>query len=346
MRVGEAKQIARDWVMQEVAREPAVRGAFFAGSTNWKADDEVLPLSSDVDVKLIVDNPNGFRGYFKQAINGILLEVSYGATADFRSAETVLSNYFMAKHFTTDNIIYDASGTLAEIQATVKREFAARQWVQRRRDHVWGWLQHSLTWLTPGASYPEQVFTYFYPLGVAIQLLAVADLQNPTVRQMAIIATKVCAKYDLQALYDDWLELLGSRHLSREQVEALAADTLDVLEIAQRYSKTPFFGSSNLTDYSRPLVAEGFYDFVRQGYPREAVAWLAWHQAWSQKALDLDAPDAERVAGQARFQHFLSQIGFHTPDDLYARHRQLTAFAPRVFEATEQIIAANPDITD
>ena len=55
MTVKDARAIARAWVEDYVKNESSVVGAFIAGSTNWKKDDEEHPTLSDVDVHLVWD---------------------------------------------------------------------------------------------------------------------------------------------------------------------------------------------------------------------------------------------------------------------------------------------------
>ena len=53
--VGEAKQIAQEWVEAEVPNIPNFQGAFLIGSILWKDDDDPFPPASDVDVRIVVD---------------------------------------------------------------------------------------------------------------------------------------------------------------------------------------------------------------------------------------------------------------------------------------------------
>ena len=62
MRVGDAKQIAREWVHDEGCRLPAFVGAYFAGSVNWLTDDADLPPTSDLDVNVVVGTGGIGRG--------------------------------------------------------------------------------------------------------------------------------------------------------------------------------------------------------------------------------------------------------------------------------------------
>jgi hypothetical protein len=58
-----AKDRAARWVIEEASKASGFYGAYFAGSTNWMADDAPFPASSDVDVKVVVENPKSFDSF-------------------------------------------------------------------------------------------------------------------------------------------------------------------------------------------------------------------------------------------------------------------------------------------
>ena len=114
----EAKEIARQWVIENPAREPGFYGAFFVGSINWLADETPLPETSDIDIQLVLEGPkppfrlNTFRH------RGLLLEVSYAGSEEFQSADAISGNYILACHFARPCIISDPTGQLTQIQQT------------------------------------------------------------------------------------------------------------------------------------------------------------------------------------------------------------------------------------
>lgn len=86
MLVKHAKQLARDWVVEQAGRRS--------------------PLP---DTCLVLDQ--------------------------LRSPEQVLSDYRLAGGFRRPSVIFDPSGHLAALQATVSRDFARRDWIRRRWQH-------------------------------------------------------------------------------------------------------------------------------------------------------------------------------------------------------------------
>lgn len=345
MLVGEAKAIARRWVMEEGVKYPGFFGAYFAGSINWMADNEPLRPTSDVDVKLIIENLTK-RQYRKSLYNNLLLEVSLTEADMFQSADTVLSNYYTAKHFTTSAIIADPSGKLAAIKSVVTREFPKRHWVRKRCEDARDWLLTSLDWLKPTEPFHSQVFSWVYPIGVAAQIMLVADLQNPTVRRMLALSGEVLARYGHQSLHETMLGLLGSTSHTREQVETLLTSCTEAFDIAKQNLKTPFFGDTMVTEYSRPVAIDGSREMIESGFHREAVLWICWTHTFCQTALVNDATAEVQEQFTPGYKRLLTSLGINSLADLRRRNERLKELLPRIWEAAESIMRANHAIVD
>lgn len=136
MKVKQAKEIVHQWVLEESSQLPGFAGAFIAGSTNWLLDDDPLPTTSDVDVKIVLADENQKQWYQRQVYQGVLIDFSYISSDQIQSPDRILSNYYLAYHFTTPNIILDPTGQLAKIQTEVSKNFARRKWVRKRCEHA------------------------------------------------------------------------------------------------------------------------------------------------------------------------------------------------------------------
>jgi hypothetical protein len=53
MTVKQAREAARQWVIEEGSSLPGFCGAYTAGSTNWLADGAALATTSDFDVMVV-----------------------------------------------------------------------------------------------------------------------------------------------------------------------------------------------------------------------------------------------------------------------------------------------------
>lgn len=344
MLVKEAKEIARQWIMEEADRVEDFHGAYFAGSTNWMPDDATLPPTSDVDVKIVINNSELPHSYGKAPFKGILIEASYISSNAFQSPETILGTYHAARHFTTPNIILDPTGQLLKIQETVARDFAKREWVTKRCQHALEWLKTRLAWDTSNDPWPQQVFWWLYPILIVPHIVLVADLQNPTVGRAFIASRAVLEKYGHLPLHEWLLRLVGSANFSQEQVEAHLAALAQLFDVAKTFVSTPFFGSSNIKDDARAIVLNDRQ--IRDGYYREEMYWLTAHVSWCQYVLYNDAHPEIQQKFAPMYQQLLSDLGIHTFSDIQQRNEELRAILPRVWEVAEDIMARNPQIQD
>lgn len=136
MLVRDAKAVARQWIEEESCSLPGFHGAYLAGSMSAMPDDAVLPAASDVDVKVVVDDPAVLANPQKFVYRDAVFDVSYGSREDVASPEAVLGSYYTAVHFAYPSIIADPSGQLTEIQTVVAREYPRREWVRKRCEHA------------------------------------------------------------------------------------------------------------------------------------------------------------------------------------------------------------------
>lgn len=346
MLVREAKALAREWALEEASKISGFFGAYMIGSVLWKADDSELPPESNIDIKVVVEGDERPQTYTKSVYKGVLIEVSYALSKDYQSPETILSSYPFAKHFTAKNILADPSGKLTEVQAAVETDYTKRKWAQKRCEDALEWLHISLAWFNPDDALYWRFENWAYPFGVATHVLVMPDLRYPTVRQMFIASGEVLRKYGYGDFHEEMLTLFGSKNLSQEQVEELLVTCAETLDIAKTYAKTPFFGWTNISDQGRPTVVEGTQAMIDRGFHREAVLWIAWNHNWARRVIVYDAPADVLARAEPGFWRLLNALGIFSEDDLQAKHTALKAFAPRLWELTEEILAANPEVTD
>lgn len=346
MNVKQAKELAIQWVNAEASNMPGFYGAYFVGSINWMADEDPFPISSDVDISIVLDTPQLPDTYTKSDFRNLVLDTSFISKKQFQSADTILSDYPSAGHFTRANIIADPSGQLARIQAVVKQSFAKRQWVRKRCENARDLLLASLTWMKESDSFHDQVFACLYASSIPNHIVLVADLKNPTTRKMYVASREVLEKYGFLSLHEDLLNLLGSARMSPSQVQELLGACAEVFDNAKQVVKTPFFGSTSISDAARPIAIDGSRELIEGGYHREAVFWIAVTQTWCQKALANDASVELQQRFAPSYLQLMSALGVKAYADLRQRNEQLRHMLPRIWEVTESIITANKDIID
>lgn len=346
MIVGQARDVARRWVMEEAGRVPGLVGAYFAGSANWLPADAPLPATSDLDVNLVLTGPHPPDKRGKFVYRGVLLEVTYLSIEQLRSPDLVLSHYHLAGGFRTPSIILDPSGHLTELQAAVARGYAQRRWVRERCAHARDRVLEGLATLNECDPFHDQVMGWVFPTGVTTHVLLAAGLENPTVRRRYVAARELLANYGHPDLYGALLELLGCSEMGRAHVERHLASLADAFDAAKAVIRTPFPFASDLSDVARPITIDGSRELIERGDHREAVFWMVVTYSRCRKVLNHDGPAGMGDRFEPGYRQLLAELGIVSFADLQRRGEQVLGLLPRVWRVAEDIMAANPEIED
>ncbi len=344
MKVRQAKDAARRWVMEEGSKTPNFFGAYLHGSANWLTDDATLPATSDTDVMLVLAGAEPPIKPGKFHYHGVLLEVSYISRDTLSSPEAVLGRGHLAGGFRTRSIILDPSGELSALQEVVSREYARRSWVrtrcERAADSVRSWS------LDEAAPLHDQATTAVFTAGVTTYVLLAAGLKNPTVRKRYVASREVLVEYGRVDFQERLLELLGCAAMSRERVEHHLDGVTAAFDAASRVTiKTPYRFASDISAAARPISIDGSHELIERGLHREAVFWLAATHGRCRTIFAADAPELVPRFDPS-YGELLDDLGIGSFEDRRWRCEAVEAFLPRVWEVAEEIMAANPDIED
>lgn len=334
MKVGAARAAAIDWVGRHAAREPGFVGAYFSGSTIYLPEHAEVPIGSDVDVMVVSEREQAsHRSKFLH--RGTLIEASYHPWRSFTSLDTVPS----AHSLRLDSIIADPSGRLAQMQPAVAYHVTEPARVRRRSRDIWQATGQALRQLDPSVPWPDQVMEWAFRTSWTALLLLVAAVRNPTVRLRYLAARDLLTEYGLSDVYPELLELLGCVDLAPDRAQHHLDELTQTFDIAARVAHTRFGFSSDITPVARPVAIDGIREQIRMGNHREVVFWLVATYTRCHKILATDAPELERERSPA-FDAMLADLGVRSPADLGGRAEAAIAFLPRLWEATEAILAA------
>jgi len=345
MKVKQAKAVARQWVVEAAGTIPGFVGAFSHGSINWLSDEAILPPTSDVDIMVILADPNPPVKPGKFIYRQVMLEVSYLPQDQVQSPDQILGNYRLAGSFQTAQILADPAGRLAPLQAAVAGEYARFPWVYARCEDARRNILRHLQSLREADPFHDQVTAWLFGTGVTTHVLLVAGLQNPTVRQRYRAARDLLLEYGYGNFYERLLTLLGCAQMDPARVEQHLAVLAAVFDIAKTVIKTPFPFASDISDQARPIAIDGSRALIERGDHREAIFWIVATYSRCQKVLYHDAPAAVQEQFQPGYRQLLADLGIHSPDDLRQRSEQVKAFLPQLWQVTEAILAANPLIS-
>jgi len=337
------KEIARRWVMEKGRLQPGFQGAFFHGSVNWMSEDDILSDTSDVDIMIVSDNPPEMKlGKFSH--RHILLEVSYLGWDQLQSAEQILLQYYMAGSFKGDSIISDPTGRLAELEAVISEEYPKAYWVQKRAEAALDKVVKGIENLNETAPLHDQVNTCTFSAGVMTHVLLVAGLENPTVVRRFAAAFDILASYDKLAFHDTLLDMLGCRKMSQARVEYHLVAMEEAFDRAAMLLETPYQFAADLTEDARAVAVGSCRRMIRQGYPREAMFWIAATYSRCQWVFAHDAPPEVQAQFNVGYYELLDDLGLRTFADRVARCEEIRAALPELWEVADAILTANPKI--
>jgi hypothetical protein len=346
MTVKQAREAARQWIVEEASGTPGFCGAFTAGSTNWLPDDADLTTTSDLDIMVVLADHYraGMRGKF--VYHDTLLEVSYLRNDQFQSPDQILSDYHLAPSFRTTKIMLDPFGRLTPLLAAVARGYAKPRWVRQRcanaRDKVLGYLRS----ISEEGPLHDQVIASLFAAGITTQVLLVAGLRNPAVRARYVAVRELLADYGHVQFHETLLELLGSARISRGRAGQHLATLTEIFDAAKSTIKTPFPFASDISDSARPIAIDGSSELMGRGYHREAMFWVGVTHSRCQKVLSRDAPGDMTQRFDESYHDVVGDLGVPTFAEVRQRCAEIERILPRVCDLAEAIIAANHEIEE
>lgn len=327
MLIAEAREIALSWVEQNAACQPGFAGAFFTGSTVELHADAVLPAASDVDIVVVLDVAAAPPKLGKVVVDGLVLEVTYAALAEFDDAG-VARNYHLANSFRRNQLIADPTGRLAELRDAIAPHFADPDAILARCDNAIDRIRNGLAGIDAAAPWEQQVMGWMFSTSITTHVVLVAALRNPTVRLRYAAARSVLLELDRSDLYDELLDQLGVRDLAAVTVARRLDDLEPLFEDAVDAASTPFFFSSDITADARHIAFEGSRALIADGLHREAVFWIIATYTRCMTILAADSP-SRATSHEPTFRHAVAQLlGVQTTGDLVARAERTTASLP------------------
>jgi hypothetical protein len=345
----EAKTIAAEWIASNWEQFPGFAGSFFGGSINVTPEEAPWPESSDVDITVLADVPRGLSHVHHQ---DLLLEISTQPRDKFDlSFEGIVSDFRQAIHFSVPSIIMDPTGRLEQVHRQVREAYPRRKWVIKRcqgteklvRDVLDGAL------VTIGFGMDTAwgaVYTLHYAVFAAAEMLALADLRNPTIRKSLVVSRQVLEKCDRLDLQESFLRALGADALSPDTVRAHIEQLERTMVEASAAIRTPFFFSDKLQAGSRSHILAGAQEIVNTGLHREAALWIQLILAIAQRAIETDAPPSTRASYQEAYWAILDDLGLRTPAQVAEHIQIIRDLLPQIRQAIEETMRRNPAIVE
>ena len=347
MTVGEAKNIARQWVEEHKGEIEGFHGAYFMGSINFKPEDEIMSASSDVDICTVLKDRNpGEIHWHNVNYHGVILNTAYQSLESLNMPEQMLSSSYRGYHFSVPCIISDPSGHLTKIQKAVAKEFPKGKWVHKRCDDALAMAEGFLNGcIKENLEFFDRYFWMLPSIPWMADLPIIADLGVPTLRKWASRFHEVLEKYNRQNLYGKFLELIGVAQLNRIQTETICSGMAKAFDKATQIIQTPVAFDFNISEASRPYTVGGSFQLIEQGHYREAVPFILWVYYTSIRVIQNDAPENEKARYMLSYQKAMDTLGFTSEKIIIDRAKKLKEeLIPEIMEVAEYIIENNPNI--
>jgi hypothetical protein len=335
-----AVERAGEWARSFVGRTPGCAGAHLVGSLAGAPPQDPFPRYRDVNIHLVMEGARS-RQTHATLYQGLILEYSLVPATEYRSPAAVLSRADLAAGLAVGGILADSSGRLEALHHTVAPEYPRRHWIMARSEEQKDAILQSLADTALAAS-PQEAHLH---LSSAVQrmagLLAVAALQPPTHRRALLVAGELLADWGKEALRGEMLGVLGYAHIDRAQAEAALGDCAATFDRAVQVHRTPVPLGFKLNSYVRPHLVQGAWEMIYGGHHREAMHWILTFLLIANQAIQLDAPEAERPAHQARVDRWLRAAGWPAPGTLGPRLQRARLLAADVFRTADEMVGQN-----
>lgn len=322
--VSTARAVAAAWVVERAISYQGFRGALLHGSILDVPPDAELVESSDVDVLLVLDDPDGINKPGKFRFQDVLLEISPIAFERVNDATKILGEYNLAPSFRVDGVIADPSGVLRPVQREVATHFADARWINARIDQAAEKVRKGFT-VAPDAPLHVQVTSWLFATGVLTHVILVGALRNPTVRKRYVAVREVLESHGAIVAHEQLLELLGCRDWSADQVGIHLASLEQAFAVANSVIRSPFFFAADISETGRVVAIDGSRELIEAGFHREAMFWIAATWCRCVDVLSVDGTPAQRALSEPGFQAMLADLGISTVEAIERRTSETVA---------------------
>jgi hypothetical protein len=318
MRVDVAKAIAGDWVRGYGAALPGFRGALLHGSILDLADDALIPSASDLDLLVVLDDPESVAKPGKVRYRGVLLEVSLIAFDQVDDPATVLGTYPIAPSFRVNGLLADPTGRLAEVQREVAAHFADPAWIAVRVAQAAEKVRYGFP-VADDAPLHARVTSWLFRTGVLTHVLLVAAQRNPTVRKRYVAARELLEEQDRLDLYEQLIGLLGCGSWTPEQSSRHLNTMTEAFDAAAALIRSPFFFAADISADGRVVAVDGAHELIARGLHREAVFWIVATWCRCLAVFEADGMAVDTARAMPAFRAMLADLGMHSDGDLVTK---------------------------
>lgn len=344
MLVRDAKAKAAKWVALEAVPLNGFGGAFFHGSVNWMADDDIFPVTSDIDIIVLLTDPEGhLPGKF--IFDDLILEVSYLPVREFQLPEIILAKHYLAGSFSRATLIADNGNLLKNVQQAVAAKYPEEYWVRKRCSNARTIALGYLRQLQEDMLLHDQVTAWLFARGLLVHMMLVAGLKNPTVRKRYVVLKELLEKYGDSKSYETMLQLTRFAALDPAAVERHLHTLTAAFDMAAEIKAgSPYRFVADISPVGRSIVIDGSRELIRAGLHREAMFWIVASYCRCLHILFHNISPCITEPLYRRFSGMLEELGIATYEERLQSNEEVLTFLPAAEKLTEKIIQLTPGI--
>lgn len=345
MNVQQVIEVAKEWVEVNASRITGFCGAHLMGGITAMSSQDHFSTYRDVDIAVVLKD-KGMYDKDEIAYKGILLEIGFYDLGAYESPEEILTSAELASHLAAESILSDPTGILTRTHEAVAKGYAQRNWVLARYQRRKQGVPFVFAKWNQASSVAEMLPLLLYSVETLTSLIAIVNLKSPTLRRCLVLLKNLLKNYPGANLHEEALNVLGFARLSREQVQSYLNQCAKAFDLAVRVKRTPSPFDFKLHAHLRPYFVEASQEMIDEGNYREAMWWVLSCIYISVAAIENDAPEADRREHQHNLVLLLNELGLKTDGDWRDRLQAAQHLAEKIYQAAEQIIELNPEITD
>ncbi len=339
--VAEVIELVREWVDRPARARPDFAGAYLWGGITTLPAEAPFPLYRDVDV-VVVLTQGAPEDEEEVCYRGLILEVIWQNLAAHQDVAAVLADPSRGPNLATTQILADPTGILAPLHQAVAAGYGRRRWIQARCAAEKAAVAEWLATMRQAATPLDRLIAARVVLGMLSGLLAVAQLARPTTRRALALLGELLEAQERPDLHEAALTLMGSAHLSRADVQALHDQTVSAFDRAVEVYQTPIPFGFALRAHVRPYHVEGTQEMIDAGQYREALFWITCLDT-AYRALENDAPTAEKPVFAAQFHALLAALGYTSAEAWAERVAAAERLALAIYRIADALAARYPD---
>jgi hypothetical protein len=158
-----------------------------------------------------------------------------------------------------------------------------------------------------------------------------------------MVFQQVMRNYGKLDLHESLLNIYGTQSMDRADAERHLEDLTNTFDRAIEIVRSQSF-ADEINPVARPLVIDGSWELINDGYHREAMNYMLGMRLICQMMIHQDASYEEQKKYSEQYEKLLAELGLRSEDDFQKRAEDGKQLLDEVMQVAEQIVETNEKI--